>query len=85
MDKKAGICWHFKTVQNLTRLAVSTETSFFAIFQANLLNKNKILAIIIGKIAKDYTIFIDNAVFCIIFLIRLVSDQYRLFRFVQNS
>ena len=57
MGKKVGSCWHFKTVQNPTRLAVSTDTSFFAVFQANLLNENEILAIIIRKVAKDHTIF----------------------------
>ena len=55
--QKAGICWHFKTIQNPTRLAVSTDTSCFAVFQANLLNENEILAIIIRKVAKDHTIF----------------------------
>ena len=55
MVKKVGICWNFKTVQNPTRLAVSTDTSFFAVFQANLLNKNEILAINIEKTAKDQT------------------------------
>ena len=50
MGEKAGICWHFETVQNPTRLAVSTNTSFFAVFQANLLNENEILAIIIRKL-----------------------------------
>ena len=57
MGKKAGICWHFKTVQNPTRLAVSTDTSFFAVFQANILNKKEMLAIIIRKIAKNHTKF----------------------------
>ena len=57
MGKKTGICWHFKTVQNPTRLAVSTDTSFFAVFQANLLNENDILAIIDGNIANNCAIF----------------------------
>ena len=57
MVKKAGICWHFKIVQNPTRIAVSTDSSFFVAFQANLLNGNAFLAIIIGKIAKDHTKF----------------------------
>ena len=52
MVKKAGICWHFKTVQTHIRLTVETDTSFFPVFQANLLNENDILAIIAGKIWK---------------------------------
>ena len=47
MVKQAGICWHFKTVQIPTRLDVSTDATFFAVFQENLLNKHEILAIII--------------------------------------
>ena len=57
MVQKDSICWHLKTVQNPTRLAVSTDISFFAVFQANLLNENEILAKNIGKFAKDHTKF----------------------------
>ena len=39
--------------KNPTRLAVSTDTSFFAVFQANLLSKNEILVIIVGKFKKS--------------------------------
>ena len=53
MDKKAGICWHFETVQTHIRLTVETDTSFFPVFQANLLNENDILAIFAGKIWKN--------------------------------
>ena len=53
MVEKAGICWHFKTVQTHIRLTVETDTSFFPVFQANLLNENDILAIIAGKIWKN--------------------------------
>ena len=52
MGEKCGIYWQFKTVQNPTRLAVSTDTSFFAVLEANLLNENEILANIIGKLQK---------------------------------
>ena len=84
MGKKAGICWHFATVQNPTRLAVSTDTSFFAVFQANLLNENEILAIIIGKLQKIIRDLIKNSLSCVIFT-RLLSDRYQLLRFVRNS
>ena len=50
MTKKVGIFWHFKTIQTPIRLNASTDTSFFAVFQANLLNENEILAIIIRKL-----------------------------------
>ena len=63
MGKQAGICWHFKTVQNPTRLAVSTDTSFFAVFRANLLNKNEILAIYSGKYAENIVSFGINRSF----------------------
>jgi len=53
MGKKIGICWHFETVQTHTKLTVETGTSFFHVFQANLLNENDILAIIAGKIWKN--------------------------------
>ena len=35
------------------RLTVETDTSFFPVFQANLLNENDILVIIVGKIWKN--------------------------------
>ena len=63
MIKKAGICWHFKTVQNPIRLAVSTGTNFFVVLQANPLNKNEILAIIIGKVTKGHTDFVQKRPF----------------------
>ena len=57
MGKKVGICWHFKTVQKHTQLTVETDTNFFAVFQANFLNKNEILAITIWKIEENNVIF----------------------------
>jgi len=57
MVKKAGICWHFETVQTHIRLTVETDTSFFPVFQVNLLNETDILAIIDGKIPVDNVVF----------------------------
>ena len=56
-DKKVGICLHFKTIQTPSRLNVSTDTSLFAVFRANLLHENEILAIIDVKFVENHTIF----------------------------
>ena len=57
MVKKIGIYWHFKTIQTPIRLDMSTDTNFFAVFQATLINKNRILAIINAKFAENHAIF----------------------------
>ena len=36
---------------------MSTDTSFFVVFQANLLNENEILAIIDKKLVDNHTMF----------------------------
>ena len=61
--QKVGICWQVKTIQTPIRLDVSTDTNFFAAFQANLLNKNEISAIINAKFAENHAIFYQNRSF----------------------
>ena len=49
MVKKVGFSENFKTVQTpitIRLTAVFANTNFFAVFQANILNKNEVLAII---------------------------------------
>ena len=79
MVKKVAIGEHFKTVQTPIRLAIFTNTNFFAVFHANLLNEDEILVIIGAKFVENHMIFDQNALFYII-LTGLVSDQHRLFR-----
>ena len=57
MVEKAGICWHFEIVQTHIRLTVETDTSFFPVFQANLLHENEILAIVDGKFPVGNVVF----------------------------
>ena len=57
MGKKSGICEHFIKVWNVRNLTVFTDTTFFAVFRANLLNKNDILAISVGRVAEKKVIF----------------------------
>ena len=63
--------WHFKTVQNPTRLAVSTDISFFAVFRANPSNKNEILAFYSGKYAENIADFGINRSFSLCFNIEI--------------
>ena len=57
--------------------------TFFAVFQANLLNKNEILAIVGAKYVEKFTILDQKRSFYVI-LSTLTIDRYWLFRFVRN-
>ena len=57
VKKLVLICWLFKTIQTPIRLDVSTDTNVLAVFQANLLNENEILAIINATFAENHAIF----------------------------
>ena len=49
---------YYKTIQTPIRLDVSTDNTGFAVFRANLLNENEILAIIDATFAENHTISI---------------------------
>ena len=65
MNKNEVLSVGIKPIQTPIRLDVSTENASFAVFLANLLNKNEILvlAIIDANFEQNHTIFCQNCSF----------------------